>query len=96
MSPTSRRDEKLLTEGFALKGSSPKGHFLKEKTCLSKMKYVYSIREGTCSVGLGMESLDGEEVFKGKAFVQDPECDSRDFMGGKVGSHKVMEDPGAI
>jgi len=29
-------------------------------------------------------------------FVQDPECNSRDLMGGKVGSHKVMEDPIAI
>jgi len=43
-----------------------------------------------------MESLDGKELFKGKAFIQDPECDSGDLMGGKVGSDKVMEDPVAI
>ena len=51
---------------------------------------------GTGSVGLGMESLDGKELFKGKAFVQDPECDSRDLMRGKVGSDKVMQAPVAI
>ena len=43
-----------------------------------------------------MESLDSKEFFKGKAFVQDSQCDSRDLMGGKVGSDKVMEDPVAI
>ena len=43
-----------------------------------------------------MQSLDGKELFKGKTFVQDPECNSRDLMGGKVRSHKVMEDPIAI
>jgi hypothetical protein len=43
-----------------------------------------------------MESLDGKEFFKGKAFVQDPQCDSGDLMRGKVGSDKVMEDPVTI
>ena len=64
------------------------------------MVYVSEIRGrgdvGTGSVGLGLQSLDGKEFFKGKTFVQDPECNSRDLMGGKVGSHKVMEDPIAI
>jgi len=58
--------------------------------------YFVNRDNGTGSVGLGLQSLDGKELFKGKTFVQDPECDSRDLMGGKVGSHKVMEDPIAV
>ena len=48
---------------------------------------------GTGSVGLGMESLDVKELFKGKAVLQDSECDSGDFLGGEVESDKGMEDP---
>ena len=51
---------------------------------------------GPGSVGLGMDSLDGEELLKGKTFVQDAECDSGNLVRGKVGSDKVMEDPVAI
>ena len=51
---------------------------------------------GTGSVGLGMELLDVKELIKGQAFVQDPECDSRDRMGGEVRTDKVVKDPVAI
>ena len=58
--------------------------------------YRSNQRAGTGSVGLGMERLYGKELFKGKAFVQDSESNSRDLLGSKVGSDKVMEDPVAI